>query len=255
MLPHASISIVGCARPEYVIEEPRRLGRRLKFSIQVHRLPETFGENPGLLYVAPDLPGELIDSREASLFPYAFHEADVYHAPVQIPLEIDEMSLDAALDPPESRRHADVRTRGILFFAKTDEPGVDSASRYNGVRIRHHVCRWKADGPASLVSDHYLSPEHVGASEEADGLGHFSLGDQSPYAGGADPTLNAGTAYPNRNSRPPCLPHEPQEVLKISGSPVPETKVRADYDYLGPYLPHQHVPHELFGALPGLVEV
>ncbi len=251
MLPHASISIVRHARPENVLEEPRRLGRRLTFSIQVHRLPETIGDKPCLLYVAPDLAFELIDAREASLFPYALHEADVYHAPVEVSLEVEEMSLDADLGPPEGRSHADVRTRGVLFFATADEPGVDSAGRYNGVRIRHHVCRWKADGPASLVSDHYLSPEHVGASEEAGGLGHFSLGDQSPYAGGADPTLHAGTAYLNCNGRPPCLPHESQEVLKISGSPVPETKVRADYDYLGPYLPHQNVPHKLFGALPG----
>ncbi len=65
------------------------------------------------------------------------------------------------------------------------------------------------------------------------------------------PTLHVGTAYPNCDGRPPCPPHEPQEVLEISASPVPETKVRADYDYLGSYLSHQHVPHKSFRALPG----
>ena len=45
--------------------------------------------DPGLFYVAPNLSYELIDARESSLLPYALQEADVDHAPVEIPLEVE----------------------------------------------------------------------------------------------------------------------------------------------------------------------
>src|SRR5688572_24606605 len=180
--------------------------------------------DPGLLYVAPNLLCELVDARESSLLPNTLHEADVYNAPVEIPLEVEEIGLDPALRAPEGGSHPDVRTCGIFFFAEADESGVDSAGRYHGVHIGQHVGCREADRPAALVSDHYLAPEHVGTSKEAGGLGHFSTGDQSPYAGGADPTLHAPTAYLNADCRSTRLPHEQQSVREVADSRMPETK-------------------------------
>jgi hypothetical protein len=112
-----------------------------------------------------DLLLELVDAREASLFSYAPYETDVNHAPVEIPLEVEEMGLDTALGASEGGSHPDVRTRGLLSFADADEPGVDSPGRYHRVRIRQHVGGRKSDRPATLVSDHDLTPEHVKTSE------------------------------------------------------------------------------------------
>src|SRR5215212_6003638 len=148
------------------------------------RSAQSTSYNPGLLYVAPNLSRELIDTRESSLLPYALHEADVYNASVEIPLEVEEIGLDAARPQPEGRSHPDVRTCDIFSFAEADEASVDSAGRYYRVRIGQHVGRREADRPAALVSDHHLAPEHVGTSKEAGGLAHFSIRDQSPYAGG-----------------------------------------------------------------------
>jgi hypothetical protein len=225
--------------------------QRLAFYLQVRPLLQAIGDDPCLLHVPPDLAGELIEARESSLFPYALHEADVYDAPVEITLEIEEIGLDAALSPSEGGGHPDVRTCGILFFAKADETSVDSLSRNHRVGIGQHVGGGKADRPAALVSDHYLAPEHVGTSKEAGSLGHFSTGDQSPYAGGADPTFHATTAYLNAYGRSTLLPHEPEEGTEVSGSLMPETKVLADYDHPGPTLANQHISYELLGGLLG----
>src|ERR671921_1871650 len=205
--------------------------------------------DPGLLNVAPNLLCEFVDARESSLLPNTLHEADVYNAPIEITLEVEQIGLDPALGAPEGGSHPDVCTCGIFFFAEADESGVDSAGRYHGVRIGQHVGCREADRPAALVSDHYLAPEHVGTSKEAGGLGHFSTGDQSPYACGADPTIHA--VYLNAYSRPAHLPHDPQEIPEFSGSLVPETKVLADYDHPGPTLANQHISYELLGGLPG----
>jgi hypothetical protein len=53
-----------------------------------HRSARSERYDPGLLYVAPNLPYKLIYARESPLLPYALHEADVHNAPVEIPLEI-----------------------------------------------------------------------------------------------------------------------------------------------------------------------
>jgi hypothetical protein len=118
-----------------------------------------------------------------------------------------------------------------------------------------HIGRGKADRPASPVSDHYLTPEHVGTSKEASGLGHISTGDQSPYAGGADTALHAPTAYLNADGHSTSFPHEPEEVTEVAGSLVPETKVLTDYDHPGPTLANQHVLYELLWCLPGKGDV
>src|ERR671912_1643138 len=211
--------------------------------------------DPGLLYVAPNLLCELVDARESSLLPNTPHEADVYNAPVEIPLEVEEIGLDSALCAPEGGSHPDVRTCGIFFFPEADLSSVDSAGRYHGVHIGQHVGCREADRPAALVSDHYLAPEHVGTTKEAGGLGHFSTGDQSPYAGGADPTRHAPTAYLNADGRSTRLPHEPEEVTEVAGSLMPETKVLAHYDHPGPTLANQHVLYELLWGLPGQVDI
>src|SRR5215207_5198531 len=229
MLPHASISIV-CQRPRSV---------------------RSTSYDPSLLYVAPNLFCKLVDARESSLLPDTLHEADVYNAPVEIPLEVEEMGLDPALGAPEGGSHPDVRTCGIFFFAEADESGVDSAGRYHSVHIGQHVGCREADRPAALVSDHYLAPEHVGASKEAGGPGYFSTGDQSPYAGGADSTLHAPTAYLNADGSSTHLPHEPEKVTEVAGSLVAKTKVLAYYDHPGPTLANQHVLYELLWSLPG----
>src|ERR687889_80587 len=140
MLPHASISIV-C--------------QKLGSAPSGHH-------DPGLLHVAPDLPRERIHAREASLLPYARHEANVHNAPVEVTLEIEEVGLDTALDTPEGGGHPDVRTCRISFLAEADESCVDPAGRYHRLRIGHHVGRRETDRPATLVSNDYLAPEHVG---------------------------------------------------------------------------------------------
>src|SRR4029453_8706309 len=106
-----------------------------------------------------------------------------------------------------------------------------------------------------LVPHPSLAPEHVGTSKEAGGLGHFSTGDQSPYAGGADPTLHAPTAYLNADGRSTRLPHEPEEVTEGAGRRMTETKVLAYYDTPGPTLANQHVLYELLRGLPGQVDI
>src|SRR5215212_2816582 len=174
-----------------------------------------------------------------------------YVAPVKVTLEIEEVGLDAALGAPEGRSYPDVRTSGIFLFAKADESCVDPAGRYHGVGIGQHVGCREADRPAALVSDHYLAPEHVGTSEEACSLGHFSTGDQSPYTGGADPASHAPAAYLNTYGRSTFLPHEPVEVTEVAEGLVPETKVLADYDHSGPTLANQHFLYELLWSLPG----
>src|SRR5215208_4490779 len=102
MLPHASITIV-CQRP---------------------RSARSTSYDPGLLHVAPNLLCELVDARESSLLPNTLHEADVYNAPVEIPLEVEEIGLDPALGAPEGGCHTEVRTCSIFFFAEADESGV-----------------------------------------------------------------------------------------------------------------------------------
>src|SRR5215207_9407442 len=114
--------------------------QRLAFYLQVRPLLQAIGDDPCLLHVPPDLAGELIEARESSLFPYALHKADVYDAPVEITLEIEEIGLDAALGPSECGGHPDVRTCGILFFAKADETSVDPLSRNHRVGI---AARWR----------------------------------------------------------------------------------------------------------------
>src|SRR5918995_1922980 len=94
-------------------------------------LPHAPGNEPGLLYVALGLLFEFVDAREATLFPYALHEADVNHAPVEIALEVEEMGLDTALGASEGGSHPDVSTRNILIFTDADEPGVDPPGRYH----------------------------------------------------------------------------------------------------------------------------
>src|SRR5215203_507530 len=222
---------------------------------KVPRSARSTSYDPGLFYVSPNLFCEYVDARESSLLPNTLHEADVYNPPVEIPLEVEEMGLDPALGAPEGGSYPDVRTCGIFFFAEADESGVDSAGRYHGVHIGQYVGCREADRPAALVSDHYLAPEHLGTSKEAAGLGHFSTGDQSPYAGGADPTLHAPTAYLNADSRSTSLPHEPEEVTEVALCLVPETKVLAYYDHPGPSLANQHVLYELLRGLPGQGDV
>jgi len=229
MLPHASIGIVRQSLPS----------------------AQSISYDPGLPDVAPNLPYELIYARESSLLPDTLHEADVYDTPVKVTLEIWEVGLDAALGAPEGRSYPDVRTSGIFLFAKADESCVDPAGRYHGVGIGQHVGCREADRPAALVSDHYLAPEHVGTSEEACSLGHFSTGDQSPYTGGADPASHTPAANLNTYSRSTFLSHEPVEITEVSDSLVPETKVLTDYDHPGPTLANQHVLYELLWSLPG----
>src|SRR5215218_11200404 len=86
--------------------------------------------DPGLLNVAPNLLCEFVDARESSLLPNTLHEADVYNAPIEITLEVEQIGLDPALGAPEGGSHPDVCTCGIFFFAEADESGVDSAGRY-----------------------------------------------------------------------------------------------------------------------------
>src|SRR5215211_2901238 len=152
----------------------------------------------------------------------------------------------APLAPPEGRSCPDVRTCGVFLFANADEPGVDAMCGDDRSRIGQHVGGGEADGSATLVSDHDLTPEYVRTSKEARSLGHISFRDKGPYTRGADTVLHSGTTYLNGDGRPACLMHEPKEVLEIARSPVPETKILADYNHLGPYLPHQHVLHKLF---------
>src|SRR5918993_2081636 len=82
---------------------------------------------PGLLDVAPNLPYKLIYSRESSLLPYTLYEADVNNAPVEIPLEIEEMGLHAALGSPEGGSDPDVCTCCKLLLAEAYIAGVYSA--------------------------------------------------------------------------------------------------------------------------------
>src|SRR3712207_3446294 len=111
MLPHASHRIVRC----------NRLGNGPGKVL----LPQTFGDEPGLLHVALDLLSELANAGEPTLFPYTSHKTDVHLAPVEIAVEVQEMGLDTALGTTEGGSHPHVRTRGMLFFADADEPGVD----------------------------------------------------------------------------------------------------------------------------------
>src|SRR5215210_453029 len=136
-----------------------------KMALERGQLSQALGDEPGLLHVALDLLFELVDAGESTLFPYTSHKADVYHAPVEISLEVEEMSLDPALGTSEGWSHPDVRTRGILIFADANEPGIDPAGGYHRVRIGQHVGGREPDRPATLVSDHDLTPKHVRTSE------------------------------------------------------------------------------------------
>ena len=219
------------------------------------RSAESTSYDSGLLYVAPNLPYELIYARESPLLPYALLEADVHNAPVEIPFEIEEMGLDTALGSPEGGSDPDVRTSSILLLAEAYEAGVDSAGRNHRFRIGQHVGRREAYRAAAPVSYDNFAPEHVGTSKEAGSLGHFSTGDESPYAGGADPTPHAPTPYPDAEGRTTRLPHEPAEVTEVAGGLVPETKVLPDYDHLSPTLADEHVLYELLWTLPGQGDV
>src|SRR5215210_963925 len=162
MLPHASHSIVRCYRLEDgpwsgSLHNPSRAG--------MGGCVLAPGDEPGLLYVALYLLFELVDARESTLFPYASHEAHVYHSPVEIALEVEKISLDTALGASEGGSHPDVRTRSVLDFEGADEPGVDAAGWYHRVRIGQHVSGGEPDRPSTLVSDHHLTPEHVRTSE------------------------------------------------------------------------------------------
>ena len=91
------------------------------------RSAESTSYDSGLLYVAPNLPYELIYARESSLLPDTLHEADIYNAPVEVALEIEEIGLDPALGSPEGGSHPDVRTCGIFLFAEASVSGITLA--------------------------------------------------------------------------------------------------------------------------------
>src|SRR5215216_3420694 len=80
--------------------------------VQRHMLPHAsnsiVGYAPGLLDVPRYLHLELLYAREPLLRPYPPHEAYVHDTTVEIPLETQQIGLDAALAPLEGRGHPDV---------------------------------------------------------------------------------------------------------------------------------------------------
>src|SRR5918998_3889810 len=80
--------------------------------VQRHMLPHAANRivrDPARLFDVPRyLRSQLVHAREPLLRPYPPHEAHIHDETVQVPLEIEKMSLDATLAPLEGRGHPDV---------------------------------------------------------------------------------------------------------------------------------------------------
>src|SRR5215212_2586809 len=147
-LRRARVALVGPVLPYYLyfvlncrqlLLSPLSLSVSLSQPIQPYMLPHASDSivryPPGLFYVARYLLFELLDPGEPLLLPYPPDEAHVHHTPVEIPLEVEQVGLDAALVSTKGRRHPDVGAGHVPPLPHAHEPGVHAARWDDQCRI------------------------------------------------------------------------------------------------------------------------
>src|SRR3712207_1457195 len=125
---------------------------------------------PGLLDVPGYLLLELLHAREPLLGPYPPYQANIHHAPVEVPPEPDHVGLDATLAAPEGRGHPDVDAGRMYGPPVANEPGVDPVRRDDHGRMREHVRGREAYTPPPPVAYDHLASEYVRSEEHTSEL-------------------------------------------------------------------------------------
>src|SRR5829696_6520418 len=163
---------------------------------------------------------------------YPPHEAHIHHAPVEIPFEVEQMSLDAPLTPLEGRGHPDVGAGGVNVLSDAHEPGIHPPARDDHGRVGEHVRGREADALPPPVPDDHLTSQDVGSPQQPGGLLHLAPGYERPDAGRAYTALSVFAPDGHRMGLSTEGPHEASEIPGVARRPVAEPEVLPYHDDL-----------------------